>query len=123
MTVDVLEQRFLREVLEGMDDTDVRAGLIGELGTSGDAIRPQEERVLIAAGRVQRQTNVPVYVHTEGRRDVVLRAIDLLTAEGADPTRIHICHVNERPYWKDIVDRARPLVSTASARPSPSTPS
>ena len=105
LTVDMLEQRFLKEVLEGMDDTDVRAGLIGELGTSGDAIRPSEERVLIAAGRVQRQTNVPVYVHTEGRRYVVLRAIDILTGEGADPSSIHICHVNERPYWEDIVER------------------
>jgi phosphotriesterase-related protein len=105
MSVDALEQLFLREVTEGMDDTTVRAGLIGELGTSGDAIRPNEERVLIAAGRVQRQTNVPVYVHTEGRLHVVLQAIDLLTGQGADPTRIHICHVNERPYWTDIVDR------------------
>jgi phosphotriesterase-related protein len=105
MSVAVLEERFLREVTEGMDDTDVRAGLIGECGTSGDAILPNEERVLIAAGRVQRQTNVPVYVHTEGRLHVVLQAIDLLTAEGADPTRIHICHVNERPYFQDIIDR------------------
>jgi phosphotriesterase-related protein len=105
LSVAALEERFLREVTEGMDDTTVRAGLIGELGTSGDAIRPTEERVLIAAGRVQRQTNVPVYVHTEGRLPVVLRAIELLTAEGADPTRIHICHVNERPYWRDIIDR------------------
>ncbi len=105
MSVADLEERFLREVTEGMDDTTVRAGLIGELGTSGDEIRPNEERVLIAAGRVQRQTNVPVYVHTEGRLHVVLRAIEVLTGEGADPTRIHICHVNERPYWKDITDR------------------
>ena len=105
LSVADLEERFLREVTGGMDDTDVRAGLIGELGTSGDAIRPNEERVLMAAGRVQRQTNVPVYVHTEGRLHVVLQAIDLLTGEGADPTRIHICHVNERPYWRDIIDR------------------
>jgi phosphotriesterase-related protein len=105
MDVAALEERFLREVTEGMDDTDVRAGLIGELGTSGDTIRPNEERVLIAAGRVQRQTNVPVYVHTEGHLHVVLQAIDLLTGEGADPTRVHICHVNERPYWREIVDR------------------
>jgi len=105
MSVPALEERFLREVTIGMDDTTVRAGLIGELGTSGDEIRPNEERVLIAAGRVQRQTNVPVYVHTEGRREVVLQAIGILTGEGADVTRIHICHVNEQPWWKDIVER------------------
>jgi len=36
---------------------------------------------------------------------VVLRAIGILTGEGADVTRIHICHVNEQPWWKDIVER------------------
>jgi phosphotriesterase-related protein len=104
MSVDDLEQRFLREVTLGMDETDIRAGLIGELGTTADAITPREERVLIAAGRVQRQTNVPVYVHTEGRRQVVMQAIGLLTGQGADVGKIHVCHVNERPYWKDIAD-------------------
>lgn len=105
MSVVLLEQRFLREVTEGMDDTDIRAGLIGELGTSGDGIRPNEERVLLAAGRVQRQTNTPVYIHQEGRREVALRAIDLLVGEGADPARIHVCHINEQSWWQDVVDR------------------
>ena len=104
MTIDDHERRMLEELTVGIDGTGVRAGLIGELGTSGDAIRPIEERVLAAAGRVQRQTNVPVTVHTEGRRDVVLAAIKLLEANGADPGRVHICHVNGAAWWKDIVD-------------------
>ncbi len=104
LSVDELEARFLTEVTVGIDGTGVQAGLLGELGTSGDAIRPVEERVLIAAARVQRATGVPVMVHTEGRRHVVLKAIELLTANGAEPTRIHICHINGRPWWKDVVD-------------------
>jgi phosphotriesterase-related protein len=109
MSVDDLEQRFLREVTTGMDDTDVRAGLIGELGTSGDTILPREERVLTAAGRVQRQTNVPVMVHTEGRREIVLRAIGILTDQGARADRIHICHINQAPWWRDVVERGASL--------------
>jgi phosphotriesterase-related protein len=104
MTIDDHERRMLEEVTVGIAGTGVRAGLIGELGTSGDAIRPSEERVLAAAGRVQRQTNVPVIVHTEGRRHVVLEAIELLESNGADPGRVHICHINAAPWWKDIVD-------------------
>src|SRR5260221_3932622 len=104
MSVDDHERRMLDEVTVGIAGTGVRAGLIGELGTSGDAITAREERVLVAAGRVQRATNVPVMVHTEGRRDVVLAAIRLLEANGADPGRIHICHVNGARWWKDIVD-------------------
>jgi phosphotriesterase-related protein len=104
MTIDDHERRMLEEVTIGIGETGVRAGLIGELGTSGDTITPSEERVLAAAGRVQRQTNVPVVVHTEGRRHVVLAAIRLLESNGADPGRIHICHINGAPWWKDIVD-------------------
>lgn len=104
MTVDELEAQFLGEVTQGIDETDVRAGLLGELGTTGDAIRPVEERVLIAAARVQAATGVPVLVHTEGRRHVVLQAIELLVANGGQPDRIHICHVNGAPWWKDVVD-------------------
>jgi len=102
-SVDELEQILLREVTGGIEGTDVRAGVIGELGTSGDAIQPVERRVLMAAGRVQRATNVPVMVHTEGRRHVVLEAIEVLQASGADPARIHICHQNGRPWWRDVV--------------------
>jgi phosphotriesterase-related protein len=104
MSVEDHERRMIEEVTVGIEGTGVRAGLIGELGTSGDAITPSEERVLTAAGRVQRSTNVPVLIHTEGRRHVVLAAIRLLESNGADPGRIHICHVNGAPWWKDVVD-------------------
>jgi phosphotriesterase-related protein len=104
MSVDDLEQKLLGEVTEGIEGTGVRAGLIGELGTTKDGISAQEQRVLIAAARVQRQTNVPVVLHTEGRREVILAAIKLLTDNGASATRIHICHVNGAPFWKDIAD-------------------
>ena len=47
-------------------------------------IMPSEEKVLIAAARVQHETGVPIMVHTEGVRDTVLRAIALLDRNGAD---------------------------------------
>jgi phosphotriesterase-related protein len=104
LTVDQLEEQFLGEVSVGIDGTGVRAGLIGECGTTFQGISAAEERVLIAAARVQRATGVPVMVHTEGRREVVLAAQKILETSGADPTRIHICHVNGAPWWKDVVE-------------------
>jgi phosphotriesterase-related protein len=104
LTVDQLEEQFLAEVSVGIDGTGVRAGLIGECGTSFQGISAAEERVLVAAARVQRTTGVPVMVHTEDRREVVLAAQKILETSGADPTRIHICHVNGAPWWKDVVE-------------------
>ncbi len=104
LAIDQLEAQFLAEVTVGIDGSGVRAGLIGECGTTFQGISPVEERVLVAAARVQRATGVPVMVHTEGRREVVLAAQNLLESSGADPTRIHICHVNGAPWWREVVE-------------------
>jgi phosphotriesterase-related protein len=104
MSVDDVEERIRREVEVGMDGSDIRAGFIGELGTTGDTIRPDEEKVLVAAARAQRATRVPMMVHTEGVRDVVLRALAILERHGADIAKVHICHVNRARWWRDVVD-------------------
>jgi len=46
MTSEEIEERMVREVLEGIEGTDIRAGMIGELGTTGNNIFPREEKVL-----------------------------------------------------------------------------
>lgn len=103
MTVSEIEDVIHRELVEGMDGTDIRAGFIGELGTSGAQITPKERKVLVAAAHVQAATGVPIMVHTEGIRGTVLSAIALLEAEGADIEKVHICHVNRARWWKDVV--------------------
>lgn len=105
MTVADIENVMFGDLTEGMDGTDVCAGVIGELGTSGDRIMPSEEKVLIAAARVQRETSVPIMVHTEGVRETVFRVLALLERNGADIERIRICHVNGARWWKDVVSR------------------
>jgi phosphotriesterase-related protein len=104
MEIEEIEERIVRELMEGMDGSDIRAGLIGELGTTGGNIFPREEKVLIAGGRAQWQTDAPVMVHTEGRREIVLAALRILEANGANLERVHICHVNSAAWWKDVVD-------------------
>jgi phosphotriesterase-related protein len=103
MTIEEIETVIRRELVEGMDGTDIRAGFIGELGTSGAQITPNEEKVLVAAARVQHDTGVPIMVHTEGVRETVLGALKLLERHGADLEKVHICHVNRARWWKDVV--------------------
>ena len=104
MSVEEIEETIHRELVEGMGGTDIRAGFIGELGTSGTEIMPNEEKVLIAAARVQARTGVMIMVHTEGVRDTVMRAIALLDKNGANVERVHICHVNFNPWWADVAN-------------------
>src|SRR5262249_21774082 len=73
-------------VREGMYETDVRAGVLGELGTVS-SIRPFEERQLRAAARVQRSTGVAIDVHPQLKEHEHLRILDILEEGGAAPTR------------------------------------
>jgi phosphotriesterase-related protein len=83
-----------------MYGTDVRAGLLGELGTMSP-IRPFEERQLRAAARVQQRTGVPINVHPSIRAHEHLRIIDILEEAGADLGRVAISHCDQllEPDW------------------------
>jgi phosphotriesterase-related protein len=103
MSVDEIEEHMYRELMVGIDGSDIRAGVMGELGTTGDMIFPREHKVLSAAGRVNRQTNAPIMVHTEGRKDTILAALRILKDNGANLEKVNICHVNGSAYWEDIL--------------------
>src|SRR5579875_1464171 len=77
MPYEALRDEMWHDLVEGFADTGVRAGILGELGTSSP-VAPAEEKVLRAAAAVQRATGVGINVHlaifsTEG-----LRVLDLL---------------------------------------------
>ena len=79
-----IELKMTQQITIGIDGTDIRAGVRGELGTSGDTIFPNEEKVLIAAGRVNNKTNVPTMVHDGGRKETVMAALGILKNKGAN---------------------------------------
>ncbi len=106
-SIDELADELERWVVEGMDGTDVRAGILGELGTMSP-IRPFEERQLRAAARVQRRTGVAINVHPSIWAHEHLRIIDVLEEAGADLGRVAISHCDQlvEPAWqRQIAER------------------
>lgn len=107
-TVDELEEFIAGEILRGREGTDLRAGIIGEIGTS-EELRPCEERVLTAAARVGAATGVTVNVHCHpSTREVTHQVIDVLEAAGADLTRCYLSHLDEvadADYLRSVLDR------------------
>src|SRR4030095_13015279 len=61
---DQLADIIVRDITEGADGTDVRAGMIGEIGTERHWITPAQERVFRAAARAQKRTGVSIWTHT-----------------------------------------------------------
>ena len=104
MTVEDIEEKMTGEIMEGIEGTGVRAGVMGELGSSGGRILDIEMRTLIAAGRVNKATNVPIFIHKGGGRDLAMEILRVLQENGANLEKVHMCHVCEAPYWREIAD-------------------
>ncbi len=90
-----LTERLLADVERGLADTDVRPGIIGELGTS-EELHPDEERVLRAGARVARRTGLPINIHCHPPQlRVVQQILDVLEDEGHDLRRTSLSHLDE----------------------------
>ena len=106
-TVEQLADRMMQDITKGISGTDIKAGIIGEIGTSA-IITENERKVLIAAGMVGAQTKLPIHVHTDLYTENGFDVIDTLIKEGCDVSKICIDHVDVllRPdYMKALMDK------------------
>jgi phosphotriesterase-related protein len=92
-TVEEIKEEIVRDLTVGAQGTDIRAGVIGEIGTSRE-IHPDERKVLLAAGKAQRETGVGIIVHVYPWAQNGLEIIKLLTDSGVPPYKIAINHVD-----------------------------
>jgi phosphotriesterase-related protein len=105
-TVDQIRDEILADLTTGMDGTRIRAGVIGEIGTSAE-ILPGEHKTLLAAAEAQRERGVGVIVHTYPWGRCGLDAVALLTRGGVPPHKISINHVDveiDLDYCKHLCD-------------------
>ena len=106
-TVAELAEEMRRDILVGIGDTDIKAGLIGEIGTSA-VMSEDEKKVLHAAGIVGAETGKAIHVHTDLYTENGFEVIDILTGEGVRPEKICIDHVDVwlRPdYIRALLNR------------------
>lgn len=104
-TISELADRFIREIVEGIDGTDIRAGVI-KAGSSLNRITADEEKVFRAAAIAHRHTRAPISTHTEAGT-MGLEQVALLRSEGVDPAKIIIGHVDRKLEWEYHLALAR----------------
>lgn len=105
---DQLADRLVAELRDGVGESGVRPGFIGEIGTERYHVTPAQERVFRAAGRAHRRTGVPIMTHTTHWGELALEQLDILAEEGVDPRRVIISHLGDRPgirHWLPIAER------------------
>ena len=93
MSADNVADEIVAEAMRGVDDTGVRIGLIGEIGVSSD-FTAEERKSLTGAARAQVRTGLPLMVHLPGWFRLGDAVLDLVEAEGVDPRRVVLCHMN-----------------------------
>jgi phosphotriesterase-related protein len=93
MTIDQIADEIVQEATAGVDGTDIKVGLIGEIGVSSD-FTGQEEKSLRAAARAQARIGLPLMVHLPGWFRLGHRVLDIAAAEGADLHHTVLCHMN-----------------------------
>lgn len=94
-TVDKVASLFVKEIQEGIDDTGIKAGIIGEVATSKDGMYPTEEKVLRAAARAHKKTGAPITTHCDMGR-LSRSQCDLFKEEKVDPKKVVLGHMDLR---------------------------
>jgi len=106
-SVDDLADEIVRDATDGVGDSGIRAGIIGEIGTDKPWISPREERVHRAAARAARRSGLAITTHAV-QSTVGLDQLKVFEEEGADLSRVVIGHADSNPslaYHRAIVER------------------
>ena len=93
MTERQIADVMVKELTEGVGDTGICAGYIGEIGIS-EIFDDKERKVLRAAALAQMDTDVAINVHINPWTTNGLEAADILLKEGVRPNRICISHID-----------------------------
>lgn len=101
-----LAAEMIHELTTGIDDTGVKAGLIGEMGCYWP-LRDAERKALRAAAIASLETDAAVMVHPGRDPAAPAEIIDVLTTAGMDTSRIIIAHIDRTVLEpKEVLDLA-----------------
>jgi 5-phospho-D-xylono-1,4-lactonase len=100
-----LVSRLVRDLTEGMDGTDVRAGVV-KVGSSLDRVTEPEHRMIRAAAAAQRETGASITTHTTAGT-AAIQQVRALEAAGADLSHVCVGHLDRRLVWDDHLALAR----------------
>jgi phosphotriesterase-related protein len=85
---------FVRDIEEGIEGTDIRAGVV-KCCTDEPGVTPDIERLIRAVAKAHLRTGVPIMTHTHSKTRRGLDQQRILREEGVDLSRVLIGHSNE----------------------------
>jgi phosphotriesterase-related protein len=98
-----LAEMFVRDIVEGIGDTGVRAAIL-KCATDEPGVTPAVERVLRAVASAHRETGVPISTHTHAASRRGLDQVAVFREEGVDLSRVVIGHTGDTTDLDYIVE-------------------
>ena len=103
-TEEEITEEIVRDIMVGVGDTAVRAGIIGEIGCS-IPLKDNERKVLRASAAAQQRTGAALNIHPSFSEDLVLEIIKILGDAGANLSRTIISHCGTSCFSQAILHR------------------
>jgi len=104
-STDELAEVLISEIRDGVGDTGIRPGIIGEIGANNSWLTAQEERVHRAAARAQLASGLSITTHSPWS-EIGLKQLKVFEEEGVDPSRVVIGHCCSYPvleYYEELL--------------------
>ncbi|MEC5425215.1 phosphotriesterase [Virgibacillus sp. C22-A2] len=100
---DDFSNHFIKEANEGIGDTHIFPGIIGEVGTSVNEIKPIEKELILGAGMAALETGLTVSTHTS-LGTLGSKQVDMLFSLGLPKEQIIIGHQDLNPNLEEVLD-------------------
>ena len=101
---DEIVEEIVADITEGVGDTGIRSGVIGEVGCSWP-LDENERKSLRAAARAQRLTGAPLLIHPGRNPQAPLEIMEIVRESGGDPTRTIMSHVDRTIFDNETLDK------------------
>lgn len=107
-SIEEIEDDIVRDVEYGIDETGIKAGIIGEIGISPQ-MTDLEVKVLRAAARAQKRTGKVLTIHLPGWERYGHKVLDIVEKEGGSIQKTILDHMNpsmdDFDYQTSLADR------------------
>ncbi|MAT08554.1 MAG: aryldialkylphosphatase [Chloroflexi bacterium] len=95
-----LAKQIIKELTEGINETNVKAGIIGEIGCSWP-LTDNERKVLRAAATAQNETGAPILIHPGRDESAPNEILEVLAEAGANLERVIMGHLDRTVFSDD----------------------
>ncbi len=89
----------IRDIVEGIDGTDVKAGIV-KGGSGYNTFQEYDQKLLRIAAAVHVETEAPVITHTEAGT-MGFEQVSFLESHGVTPHRICLSHMDRNPDFRE----------------------